>query len=194
MSNLMNSLAGFDETVPLWEAVNNLLDNSFLNPAWNGGNRAGFGSGNNVRQALAYAPLSISEDNSHYYILGLLPGIEYDKLELTVKENVLTLSGEYAFNDWPQTEPTGTTSTTDQSKGGDKVPSGQVQTLLNELPQGHFYRQVSLPTAFDFDRAQAQYHNGMLKIVLPKAENQQVKRISVQPHPTTNQLENSSSS
>lgn len=161
----------FDEMVSLRDAVNNLYENSFISPTLGRPN------------AMA-TPLNVYEDNSNYYVVGLLPGLEPDKLDLSVKENVLTISGEYNFNDWPQVtlvEKTTSKSNGNSNSHGQQASGSSFRTLLNELPTGKFFRQLALPGAFDFEGIAANYENGLLKLTLPKAERSQTKRISLTP-------------
>lgn len=166
MTNKMIRPSVFDDLISLPEAVNSLFENSFLKPSW-ASNFMGMSS-------QPVAGLNIYEDNTHYYVLGLFPGINPDQLELNVKENVLTIGGEYTFNNWPQ-------GTTGQDGSDTQQTTPEIRTLLTEIPQGRFYREVQLPGAFNFDKIEAHYEDGLLKLVLPKAESNQVKRITVQP-------------
>ena len=167
MTNQMMRSSIFDDLISLPEAVNSLFENSFLKPSWTN-NFTGISG-----QPLT--ALNIYEDNAHYYVLGLFPGINPDQLELNVKENVLSIGGEYAFNNWLQTQ-----ETSGQGDTATQQTKPEVRTLLVEIPQGRFYRQVQLPGAFNFDKIEARYEDGLLKLVLPKAESSQVKRITVQ--------------
>lgn len=156
----------FDEMISLREAVNNLFDNSFLSPTW---------SSPVGTQKQPLSALNVYEDNGHYYVMGLFPGLDPDKIDLSVKENVLTIRGAYNLGTWPQP------ATVQSANGnGHKEPESQFRTLLSEIPEGEFYRQIQLPAAFEFDKVEAYYDQGVLKLVLPKTERSQAKRITVQ--------------
>jgi HSP20 family protein len=102
-----------------------------------------------------------------------VPGIDVDKLDLNVKENILTISGEYNYGAWPQTTQVATeTENSQQTKP-------QFRTLVNEIAQGKFVRQFKLAVPFDADKIEAHYDNGLLKLTLPKSERHQPKRITV---------------
>jgi HSP20 family protein len=163
MSNIMMRPSVFDEAISLRDAVNNLFENSILSPAWSGGV---------FNKTTSGAALNIYEDQTNFYIMGLFPGLAPDKLDVSVKENVLMISGEYDYSGWPQAGA--------QAKTDTREPQPAFRTLLNELPQGKFTRQIQLPAQVDFDKAEALYENGLLKLVLPKTARSQVKRITVQ--------------
>jgi len=169
MTSLMNRPSLFGDLISLPEAVNSLFENSFLSPTW---------SGSFDQQKLMTA-FNIYEDDAHYYILGMLPGLDPDKFDLNVKENVLTVSGSYSFSNWPET-----TSQPANGKGKDTGNEGKetgpgVRTLLKEIPQGQFYRQFQLPGTFDSEKIEAHYENGLLKLLLPKTQSSQTRRIPV---------------
>jgi HSP20 family protein len=163
MSDMIMRPSVFDEVVSLRDAVNNLFENSFLSPGW---------GGSVFNKTQSGAALNIYEDQTNFYIMGLFPGLAPEKLEVSVKENMLMISGEYDYSGWPQIVAHSKTETKEQQPA--------FRTLLNELPQGKFTRQIQLPTAVEFNKAEARYENGLLKLVLPKTERSQVKRITVQ--------------
>lgn len=51
---------------------------------------------------------------------------------------------------------------------------------LRELASGSYQRSVTLPFPVDVDRADAQFENGILRVVLPKAEASKPKQIAIQ--------------
>ena len=177
MTNLMNRPNLFSELISLPEAVNSLFENSFLNLNWP----------SNVEQQKLLTAFNIYEDDTNFYFLGMLPGLDPEKFDLTVKENVLTVSGSYSFSNWPVTN----SPSTGEGKEA-KESSPAVRTLLKEIPQGQFYRQFQLPTAFDSEKIEAHYENGLLKLLLPKTQSSQTRRIPVkagnQPHFMEGQL------
>jgi HSP20 family protein len=152
--------------VSLPEAVSSLFENSFLSPNW---------SGSFDRQKLITA-FNVYEDGGNFYLLGLLPGLNPEKFEITAKETTLTISGKYSFNDWPQGSSQATNGTSKEAK--ESGPT--IQTLLKEIPEGEFYRQIQLPATFDTERIEAHYEDGLLKLRLPKTQSSQTRRIQVQ--------------
>ena len=112
--------------------------------------------------------LNVYEDSYNYYVMGLFPGLNADQLDVSVKENVLTISGEYNFGNCPEIVP---------AEGENNTP--QYRTLVSELPQGKFTRQIKFAAALNFDKIDSSFENGLLKLTLPKAESNQPRKISL---------------
>ncbi len=86
-----------------------------------------------------------------------LPGVSPDSIDLTVEENVLTISAE---------RPT-------PPKGDD------VESVIAERTFGTFSRQVVLGKTLDSERIEANYENGVLTVAIPVAEQAKPRRIEV---------------
>jgi HSP20 family protein len=86
-----------------------------------------------------------------------LPGVAPDSIELTVEENVLTVSAER------------------------RAPStGEgVESVISERTFGTFTRQVVLGKTLDSERIDASYEGGVLTVVIPVAEQAKPRRIEV---------------
>jgi HSP20 family protein len=147
MSDLTIRPLGFEQAVPLREAVNSLFSQSFLNPTWG----TMFGQPGTLGMGL-----DVYEDNENYYILGVLPGVDPNKVDITSQENTLIISGEIPSF----------------------VPQGK-RVLWQELPVGSFRRALTLPAAFDVGNVEAHYGDGLLKLVLPKAASARVHKIKI---------------
>ena len=133
------------DVVPLRTMMDRLMESAFtpsFAPFWNGGG-GGFG-------------WDVYEDNEAYYIHAYLPGADPSALNITVQDNVLTISGETRRS----------------------VPEGW-RPLLQEIPFGQFQRQVTLGAPVEAGSAQAEYQDGILKLTLPKAETAKPRQIKV---------------
>jgi len=86
-----------------------------------------------------------------------LPGIEPGAIEISVKDNVLTLSGE---------------------RKAPQVPEG-AHWHRNERGFGKFSRAIRLPFAATDDRVEARMTNGVLRIVVSRPEETRPRRIEV---------------
>jgi len=95
------------------------------------------------------------ETEDEFIIEATLPGIEPDNVDISVVNNMLTLQGQV------------------QREG----QQGQIR--LRERQYGPFYRSIQLPSLVDRDNIQANYHNGVLTLHVPKAEEAKPKRIQV---------------
>jgi HSP20 family protein len=109
------------------------------------------------RSARNYPLINLGEDKENVYVEALAPGVDAEKIELTVVRNTLTISGE---------KP---------------APSGvsREQFHRNERAAGRFVRTIELTTEVDPDRVEARYTNGLLVITMPKAEAAKPRQIKV---------------
>jgi HSP20 family protein len=86
-----------------------------------------------------------------------LPGVASESIELTVEENVLTISAERVA-----------------------PPTGEgVESVIAERTFGTFTRQVVLGKTLDSERIEANYEGGVLTVVIPVAEQAKPRRIEV---------------
>ncbi len=86
-----------------------------------------------------------------------LPGVDPESVDLTVEDNVLTVSAQR------QAPP----------------PSEGVESVIAERPFGSFSRQVVLGKTLDTEHIQANYESGVLTIVIPVAEKAKPRKIEV---------------
>ncbi len=103
-------------------------------------------------------PLDVLEGEDDYRILLALPGVRPDDVQITVEQNVVTVSGELRPRD---------------------VESGS-RYLHQEQVGGHFTRSIALPGMVDADQTKADYEYGILTITLPKHAAARPRRITVQ--------------
>lgn len=104
-----------------------------------------------------YPLLNLSETDGGYKVVALAPGVDPEAFEVTVKEKVLTISGEKRRTEGVTPE----------------------EFHRSERAVGHFVRSLELPGTVDPDQAKASYINGLLSIVLEKHEAAKPRRISV---------------
>jgi len=100
-----------------------------------------------------------------------LPGVKPEEIEITVEDNVLTMKAE-------------------SNKESESQESGY---LIRERSSGSFYRALRLPDSVDTDRIHPIYENGVLTIILPKAEEKKRKQIKVNVQETRKAIETSES-
>ena len=106
----------------------------------------------------AWAPaLDISERTDAYLVTVELPGVKLDDLEITLEDGMLTIQGERQF-------------TTESS--------GQ-QYHRVERSSGAFRRSITLPAQVMADEVNASIEDGVLRILVPKADEAKPKRIQV---------------
>ena len=120
--------------------------------------RSAFGDSEGVSPAGAFTPLlDVEEDEENFTLHVELPGVSPDDVDVSLEDNVLTISGERRFYDEREAE------------GFRRI----------ERHFGRFHRAVRLPDRVDADRVDASYRDGLLRITVPKAEDARPRRIQV---------------
>lgn len=92
--------------------------------------------------------VDVAETDQALTLTADLPGIAETDIELTVADNVLTLSGERKS----------------ESEGNDR------NYRVVERSHGRFTRSFQLPEGVEIDKITARFDKGVLTVVLPKAE------------------------
>jgi HSP20 family protein len=111
-------------------------------------------------RATAWAPaLDISERKDAYLVTVELPGVDVDDLEITLEDGLLTIQGERHF----------------------AHDSSEQQFHRVERRYGAFRRSITLPAHVMAEGIQASFEDGVLQILVPKAEEAKPKRIQVRP-------------
>ena len=105
-------------------------------------------------------PLDVYATTDEVVILAAVPGVQPDNLEVSYHEGTLVLSGTLPG-----------VAESEEAQGA--------TWYLHELPAGTFRRAVSLPFPINADQATATFDNGIVKIVLPKAEWAKPRTISI---------------
>lgn len=115
------------------------------------------GRGASAVSANVYPAVNVTEDENNYYIRAEMPGIHSTDFEIQVTGSHLTISGER------------------------KLPaeSETARYHRREREEGRFSRALSLPRDIDAEAAQARMHNGVLTLVLPKAESAKPRKITI---------------
>ena len=101
--------------------------------------------------------LDISERKDAYLVTVELPGVNPDDLEVTLEDGVLTIQGERRF----------------ASESSDQ------QFHRVERRYGTFRRTVTLPTRTKANEIAASFEQGVLEVVVPKAEEACPRKIQI---------------
>ena len=105
----------------------------------------------------AWAPaLDIAERKDAYLVTVELPGVKLDDLEITLEDGLLTIHGERQFTS----------------------ESSEEQYHRVERSSGAFRRSITLPAHVMADEVNASMEDGVLRILVPKAE--EAKPMSIQ--------------
>jgi HSP20 family protein len=101
--------------------------------------------------------MNVTEDKDNYYVRAELPGIKAENLDISATGDSLTVVGERLA----LAENSGATY------------------HRRERDSGHFSRILSLPGTVNAEAINAKMADGVLTVVLPKAEAAKPKQISV---------------
>ncbi len=102
------------------------------------------------------APMDAYRHGDQFVVQFDMPGVDPSSIDLTVEQNVLTVSAE---RQWQPAE------------------GEQVVTL--ERPQGSFSRQIFLGEALDLDHIEASYDDGVLTVRVPVAEQAKPRKVEI---------------
>jgi len=109
--------------------------------------------------SLWYPALDISENEDGYQIEMDVPGIPKNDIKISLRDNQLTITGE---------------------RKAEKKEENKDKTYHRiERYFGKFQRTIALPNEVDAEKIKAEYNNGVLKIILPRAEKSKPKEIKI---------------
>ena len=100
--------------------------------------------------------VDIFEEDGNITVLADMPGVKPDKLTIDLHDNVLTMTGD-----------------AEEAEGEDE------EELIREYHVGRYYRQFTVSDNIDQDKIEANLTDGVLRLVLPKAEASKPKQIKV---------------
>lgn len=95
----------------------------------------------------------VVEDNNHFLISLEMAGIPKDQIRIDVIHNQLVVAGERKHEE-----------------GG---------RFYSERAYGKFQRSFALPTGSDTEKIEADYQDGVLRIVIPKLESAKPRQIRI---------------
>ncbi|MHB8192941.1 MAG: Hsp20/alpha crystallin family protein [Bellilinea sp.] len=107
--------------------------------------------------AAALPSLDVYETDDEVVVKASLPGLKAEEVQISVTGDSLTLRGEFKQEE----EKTGATY------------------HVRERRSGSFERTLGLPVSVQTDKAKADFENGILSIVLPKAEAVKPRTINI---------------
>ncbi|HDQ44971.1 MAG TPA: Hsp20/alpha crystallin family protein [bacterium] len=101
-------------------------------------------------------PTDIIETESEIILLADMPGVDEKTVDIILENKLLTIQGNVETRD-----------------------DNNLQTVYAEFESGDYYRAFTLSDDIDRERIQAKLKNGVLKLVLPKAETAKSRKIAV---------------
>ncbi len=105
----------------------------------------------------ALLPLDVVENGNELVVLAEVPGVTKEDLKVTLHDGVLTISGE---------------------KKQPALPD-EAQRHRTERESGAFSRSLELPSAVNGSAVSAELKDGILRVVIPKAEEARTREIRV---------------
>ena len=101
--------------------------------------------------------VDLYEKDDHFVIKAELPGVDKKDISIDLKDRVLTLSGERSNRNEVKEE----------------------NFYRKERSYGKFQRSFTLPADVDADKIKAEFKDGLLKIEVPKPEQQKPKQVTI---------------
>lgn len=104
----------------------------------------------------SYPSVNLFEDGDDTVLMAEVPGMKKEDIHLQIKDDLITISGERKV-EYPE-----------------KASVHRVERRALR-----FNRSMKLPAKVDIDKVKADYENGILKVVLPRAESDKPRMISI---------------
>jgi HSP20 family protein len=101
--------------------------------------------------------VNLAEDEEKLYLTAELPGIDAESLDLSVKNDTLTIKGS------TKSEPA----------------ASEVNYHRRERELGNFRRSLTLPVKVQTEAIEASFKNGILTVTLPKAAEARAHQITI---------------
>jgi HSP20 family protein len=113
--------------------------------------------GERTRASRIYAPqVDIIERKDDIVVIADMPGVDEKSIDITLEKNVLTIYGR-VDSDTPKNH----------------------RLFLSEYGIGDYQRVFTLSDEVDRDKIQASVKNGILRLVMPKAEVAKTRKIPI---------------
>lgn len=110
-----------------------------------------------TRPGRTYVPdVDIYETQDGLWLWADMPGVDENSLEINVADNVLSIAGRVALQEYDNLNP-----------------------VYTEYNVGNYARRFTISNEIDTERIKARMTNGVLELELPKAERAKPKRITV---------------
>ena len=114
------------------------------------------GSSSYTATSGVFPAVNIGEDGDRIIIQAELPGTRQEDLDISIEGATVTLSGQRQTNG-----------------------AGNVSYHRRERRSGTFRKAITLPYEVNAEGAEARFENGVIKMVLPKAEHAKPKKIVI---------------
>lgn len=106
----------------------------------------------------AFPAVDVFEKDNQVIVKAEAPGLKKDDIEVTATEDAISLKGEFKREE--ETKEEG--------------------YFRREMRSGRFYRTIPMPSAIKPDDVKASFHDGILEITAPKAEQIEAKEKKIE--------------
>jgi HSP20 family molecular chaperone IbpA len=114
-------------------------------------------TGERTRSTRIYSPqVDIIEHKDDITVIADMPGVDEKSVDITLEKNILTIYGK-VDSDIPKTH----------------------RLSLSEYGIGDYQRVFTLSDEVDRDKIEATVNNGVLRLVMPKAESAKTRKIPI---------------
>ncbi len=118
---------------------------------------AGFVAGDREVPQSTLLPLDVAENGDEVVVVAEIPGVKKDDIKVMLQDGVLTISGEKKAAGLPD----------------------DARRHRAERDSGKFSRSLALPAAVNASAVSAELKDGILRVVIPKAEEARPREIRV---------------
>jgi HSP20 family protein len=101
--------------------------------------------------------VDIKEDEKQYILIADIPGVNADKIDIQMENNILSIKGER------------NSELKNETNGYKRI----------ERKHGIFYRRFTLPEGVNTDSIEAKCNNGVLTVSIPKQEAVKPRKITI---------------
>lgn len=112
------------------------------------------------RLSVTWKPaIELSEQNGNYEVCAELPGINKEDISIEIGEDTMIIQGE--------------------TKHKEEERKGNIHR--SEFKYGKFMRSISLPSEVNSETAKAEFKDGILRVTLPKSqeEHKKLKKLDI---------------
>ena len=102
--------------------------------------------------------VDMHETENEIVLEAALPGVKAEDCDISLRDDSITVSGEIK---------------------SERKEEEEGQVYLQERYYGKFQRTIPLPSPVNADKVEATFHDGILRVVMPKTEEQKPRRISI---------------
>lgn len=101
--------------------------------------------------------VDLDETNNEYVLHAELPGMNKKDINISVENDVLTISGEKR----------------------ERVKNKEANCHISEINFGKFSRSFRLPAPIETDKIEAKWENGILTVHIPKSDVAKARKIEI---------------